>query len=154
MPRKKREPAPEMAPCLSTNGHDVFTVTLPLPPRALSPNHERGMSRQAVYGFNKVKRAYQEMCVQIIQFDAQQQGWLTPVKARINIQFGYRPDRLTTGYAAADWDNSVAAFKYPQDALRLAGVISDDRWERLVPGEITMDKKMGPGIRVTIERLK
>lgn len=147
--------------CLDPESHDELVITLPLPPRTLSPNAEQGTSKAAMYARARAKEEYRADCEKVALAEARLAGWRAPERARIHVEFGYRLDRRVLAsypksrkpYAAADWDNSVASFKYAQDALRHAGVIRDDSWGMLEPGSITMSKDAGPGIRVRIERL-
>jgi hypothetical protein len=112
----------------------TFAVTLPLPPGCCSPNY-----RGHTVTRSRHIAAYREGCKQAF-LDANIPALRLPVRVDLTYYL-YRPAYLGQGrYSPTDEDNGRGAAKAAQDALTLAGVISDDRSPNVRSGDVVLHR--------------
>jgi len=124
--------------------------TVPLPPKALSPNGA-GRSWRAA---QRPKAAYRQTVAAIARAAAQQAGWQTQEWVRVHLTFHTSIHKralvLDPGYRPRDTPNAVAAWKAGFDGLVDAGIVVDDDAAHLGMGAVTIDRTGRPGVRVVI----
>lgn len=125
-----------------------FSVRLPLPPVALSPNARVHWGAKA-----RATKAYRTACAWALSF-AKPRGW-KPVPVEIEIE--YRHHKGCGGYRPKDEDNAAASVKAAQDAMKDAGIIANDsrkflHWTKfsLLTTKPEVDKAGGPGVFITV----
>ena len=122
----------------------VLTIELPLPPRELSSNARIHWRTRAQFTAYYRQTAYAETR------NASHYPYIhQPV--RVSYAFGTKGSRKYGLYAPQDETNAVDSIKAAQDGIAQA-LGFDDRHMRL--GPVTIDKKCGPWVRVTIEALE
>lgn len=118
-----------------------LTLTFPLPPKELSPNHTHNAHWVKT---NKAKRKYQEAVTLVCQITETPKLLLE--SARTQATFWFRTK------ARRDHDNAFASLKGLWDALVRFGVFKDDYGLRHEPIKIECDKE-NPRLEITIEEL-
>jgi hypothetical protein len=101
-----------------------FTVTLPLPPKALSPNaHAHWRQRQ------RAAKAYRAHCALLFRSGI---GRALPTPITWSQEyFASRSDSALGLYHTTDNDSALAATKVARDALQDAGIIHTDSRKNL-----------------------
>lgn len=98
---------------------EVITLTLPFPPKELSPNARKPWQVKATY-----VKAYRHECkIEALKVMRAQssEGWLTlPGMVDVTITF------ILKGKTRRDWDNLLASFKAGIDGIVDAGLMPDD----------------------------
>lgn len=130
----------------------AFTVQLPLPPDALSPNARKHWRAKA-----RATSAYRTTCAWSIR-SAIPKGWDWTAPVVVDVE--YRAHRGCDGYHPRDEDNARASLKAAMDALRDAGAIASDAKDRLRWGDFTLittareleRRRQGVGITLTVRR--
>lgn len=133
----------------------MITFDVPLPPRALSPNGSHGHWSKT----SKARKSYrQEVADEAMA--ARWSGRYVPVapdrettKCRVSLVFGIKGGR-GMAYQPRDVPNAVSAFKAGFDGLTDAGLLVDDSRTWMELGEVRIDAKVGPFVRVTVEGLE
>jgi hypothetical protein len=131
-----------------------YEITVPLPPKALSPNGSQGLhwGKKA-----RVKKQYRRECE--FEFRRAKVPPLTP-PVRMHLDFYLaRGANARDRYFARDEDNARIAFKNGQDALADAGIIPSDGQKYLRMGETRLHtrKKEHQGrccVVVTLEEIE
>lgn len=95
----------------------TFSVELPWPPRALSPNARGHWAATA-----KVKKAYRAKCAHLGRQAGLQLAAGTSAGVRVHLSF-FPPDRR-----GRDWDNLLASMKAGLDGLADAMGVDDRHW--------------------------
>lgn len=120
----------------------MITLTLPLPPPALSPNarpRHWSIKTRAVAAY----RSRAEMEARRLP-RRQRQAW---DRAEIQITF-YHPNRRRR-----DADNALASMKAGLDGLVRAGVLSDDHGVTYPPVRFVVDRDQRPRVEIQIRPL-
>jgi Holliday junction resolvase RusA-like endonuclease len=127
--------------------HDL-TVTLPIPPRELSPNHTVGSRGQRIAKSVKVK-AYRERARQEAGIAAHVAGMVNGgwTHARIQIEWYHPTIRFP------DADNVLAWLKAGIDGIRDSGLLADDNNVEYPPVRREKDK-LNPRVVLTITQLE
>ena len=124
----------------------AIVIELPLPPRALSSNGSHGHWSKK----NRAAQDYRLECKILALMDCRVR-LLDRRRMRVSYAFGIKGARKTGVYCPRDIPNALAAFKAGQDALVDAGVLVDDSAKWMELGTVTIDPKVGPFVRVTVE---
>jgi crossover junction endodeoxyribonuclease RusA len=114
-----------------------ITITVPVPPRELSPNaraHWRAMSVK--------KRCYKDVCY-IVAKSADNLPESPFAKATIRYEGHFKA-------RAWDDDNLIGAMKYARDSFARAGIVADDKHFKTIGAECIGYSK-NPRVIVTIE---
>lgn len=122
----------------------VVQVTLPFPPRKLSPNARVSWQERA-----PVIKSYRHECridAQNVRRDMEQRGVRFPLPGPVNVIVTFVLDDNQN----RDWDNMIAAFKAGQDGITAAGIWQDDSIQAI--GRIGYEWEPGPkkAVRVRI----
>lgn len=126
------------------NRNEMITITLPLPPRSLSPN---GRSHWATK--SRATKKYRR--------DAE----LAAVSAMMELNMRFAPQwELATAKVSFYWrtaakhdsDNSTASIKAGFDGIADAGVIKNDSGLTPMPPEMFVDRK-NPRVEITIQEI-
>lgn len=117
-----------------------FVITIPMPPKELSPNGRTHWAKKA-----RLVRA-ERMRACVLALSCKHAGYGFPWKsATVSIEARYK----TTVFA--DRDNILASLKSTFDGLQDARIVTDDNHFEI--GKITRIKdKENPGITITIEK--
>jgi Holliday junction resolvase RusA-like endonuclease len=127
---------------------------VPLPPKALSPNSDRGNSR---WDTRTVKKEYRQAVKLIAASERNKVNWAMPERVRVSLEFhtGPGPHRLPDDlYRPADEPNAIYAAKALFDGLVDGRLIKDDRSQFMELGTCHIDRAQEPGVLVTIEVLE
>lgn len=104
-------------------GNQSLSITLPLPPRELSPNARAHWATKA----RATKRYRQAACVEAVLAGVPAVPW---TKATVQLRFHFRTA------ARRDRDNLLASMKAAFDGLADAGVVADDHGLTHLPVEL------------------
>ena len=121
-----------------------FTVTIPLPPAAVSPNARLHWGDRA----RAVKAARREAWYWFRRFLPA--DW---IRVPVRIEVEYHCPKAAKGYRPRDIQNAIAALKPAIDGMVDAGVIPDDSRNWLTWGEVKLNRlKNGsaPGVHFTV----
>ena len=118
----------------------ILPLTLPLPPKALSPNARGhwGAKARAVAGYRQ--RAYMVACVEVPA--SKRPGW---ERAETRVVF-YLPDRRRR-----DMDNLAASLKAAWDGIADAGIVQNDSGLYHHPPEMRVDKA-NPRVEIEVRQ--
>lgn len=114
---------------------DALVVTLPLPPKALSPNARVHWSVKA-----RAVAAYRELA----EMAARSEGPLSMWEGATMQPTFYWPDAR-----ARDDDNAAAALKSARDGIAKAGLVRDDLLIRALPAVFKVDRAR-PRVEITL----
>lgn len=120
----------------------TITITIPLPPRELSPNHTVG-SRGGRLGKAAKIKAYRRTAG-FVALAARGRTTLAWPKATAQATFYVKINRRR------DADNALASLKAAFDGLRDAGVIADDSGLTHLPVVFAVDK-VRPRVEIKVE---
>ncbi len=128
----------------------AITFEVPLPPRELSSNGSHGhWSRKS-----RAAKQYRLAC-RFGALAATQCATAPEIvrceRVRVSYLFGIKDARKLGLYCPRDVSNAIAAFKAGQDGIVDAGLIRDDSARYMELGTVTIDPKVGPFVRVTVE---
>ena len=125
----------------------MLELTLPLPPRACSPNGDKG-SWRAKYAAGNIYRteAWAATSNRLLESKTLD---LTGQRLTIALTFCTKGSRGTGRYAPRDHDNATASFKAAQDGICDAlGVPDSHKW--LSSAGVTIDTTQGPYVLCSI----
>jgi Holliday junction resolvase RusA-like endonuclease len=125
----------------------TITITLPLPPKELSPNYTVGSRGQRMGKAAKTKKyrkfASEETQIATGAFDSRA-AWYWPA-ADVQCTFYHKDARRR------DKDNALASMKAAFDGIADAGLVSDDSALTYLP-VVMLKSKENPRVEVTITR--
>jgi Holliday junction resolvase RusA-like endonuclease len=126
-------------------------IELPLPPKALSPNHVV-RTKGRYHAKRRATKDYRLVCAMTADA-AIPRSWLA---GRVVLDVEYRCAKKALGYVARDMQNALSAMKAGVDGLIDAGVAPNDSKAFLSWGAlslITRQSPKGDGITVTVRRV-
>jgi len=117
-----------------------FVITIPMPPKELSPNGRTHWAKKA-----RLVRA-ERMRACVLALSCKHAGYGFPwSSATVTIEARFKTVRFQ------DFDNILASLKPSLDGFQDAGIVTDDNHFEI--GKITRIKdKENPGITITIEK--
>lgn len=124
----------------------TLKFTVPLPPRALSSNGNKGGSWRKKANATKDYRF-------LVKLSTPMALRKTADCVRLSLTFCTREARATGDYAPRDAANALSAFKAGIDGLVDAGMCPDDSAKHLELGAILIDSTRGPFVEVQVEAL-
>ncbi len=119
------------------------TITLPLPPKELSPNYTVGSRGQRMGKAAKTKK-YRKFAIEETQIATGAFAWYWPA-ADVQCTFYHKDARRR------DKDNALASMKAAFDGIADAGLVSDDSSLTYLP-VVMLKSKDNPRVEVTITR--
>jgi Holliday junction resolvase RusA-like endonuclease len=122
-----------------------ITITLPLPPKELSPNYTVGSRGQRMGKAAKTKKYRNAACIEVCYDIANglvSRGWKA---ADVQCTFYHKDARRR------DKDNALASMKAAFDGIADAGLVSDDSALTYLP-VVMLKSKDNPRVEVTITR--
>ena len=126
----------------------ALTFEVDLPPHSWSPNSRAHWRRKHGDG------ASYKHAVAILAMQATRLAGIAPYAldpGRISLEFGTQFSRGKKLYSPRDCDNAIAAFKYGMDGLVAGGIFRDDSAEHVELGQVTINRRSGPFVRITVE---
>lgn len=127
---------------------DEITITLPLPPKELSPNARVHWARKAKATRGARLRAYAETCDRMIHLVRGEVRRRRPEWERAQTEAAfYLPDRRQR-----DADNLAASLKSYWDGIATAGIVQNDAGFTHSPPRLLVDRE-NPRVELTIRPL-
>lgn len=133
--------------------------TVPLPPRAVSPNGRHHWSSKAK-GVSDYRDAVKQHASVAHPYLPTKQPWEAPERAAVTLTFCLQDDVGMMGkyqrnafYHPRDQDNALASFKAGLDGLRDAGVVRGDEWDK-VTLTVAMTKERGPFVEIVVRAME
>jgi crossover junction endodeoxyribonuclease RusA len=117
-----------------------MTITLSLPPAALSPNARVHWGKK-----HRAAKAYRNTARWLAWSASQDRDDFPWPRARVTCRFYFRVNRKRDG------DNLLASMKPAFDGIAAAGVVKDDSAFVHMPAEIIINRQGKPHVEITIE---
>lgn len=125
--------------------------TVPLPPRALSPNSPNRHTWRLI---GAVKKDYRRLVRMLATNAAAEARWSQPGRARVSLLAGTGPHGVLglddDRYRPRDHGNLVAAFKAGFDGMVDAALMADDDAIHMELWRVVIDPEREPGIEVVV----